>query len=48
MNPKLKDHLISGTNTFLSVFLLAIASGIDVGNLDKATIISLLAVAFRA
>lgn len=48
MNPKLRDHLISATNTFLSAFFLSIASWIDIGNLDKATIISLGAVGVRA
>ena len=48
MNAKHKEILISAGNTFISVFLLSIASGIDLGNLDRATLISLGAVAFRA
>jgi hypothetical protein len=48
MNPKLKEYLISSGNTFISVFLLTLATGIDLNNLDKATLISLGAVALRA
>lgn len=48
MKPQHKETLISAWNTFVSVFLLTIASGIDLGNLDRATLISLGAVAFRA